>query len=253
MQELLRNRNRLPAVRRVRDLLRSEVVRGRFPRGVLPSELRLVAQYGVSRGVVREVLDLLRDEGLIDRLQGAGTFVVAPEPSPHGIEVLRALPDDIDRAGARLTWDVLDLGRLPAPPLVADRLGVAEGDDVVYLERVTSLDGRPFTQRSSWFPQDVGAPLLEPGVDLRTSMYDVLEDQLGRPVASAELRVEATAADAAIAPVLEIAVGAPVLLTERRLLALDGRPLELSFGRARGDRMVLTTVMRGPRPGAPRG
>ena len=89
------------------------------------------------------------------------------------------------------------------------------------------------------------------GLEARTP--ELFTQAVDRARAGGASVTEATAADAAIAPVLEIAVGAPVLLTERRLLALDGRPLELSFGRARGDRMVLTTVMRGPRPGAPRG
>ncbi|WP_116538692.1 GntR family transcriptional regulator [Rhodococcus globerulus] len=60
------------SVRRTRDLLRAAVLRGDFVDGILPGERELVGSYSVSRGIVREVLTLLRDEGLIARTQGVG-------------------------------------------------------------------------------------------------------------------------------------------------------------------------------------
>jgi len=63
--------------RRLRDLLRSEVLSGTFRDGQLPSEASLMIEYRCSRATVRAALDLLRGAGLIERMQGTGTFVVA--------------------------------------------------------------------------------------------------------------------------------------------------------------------------------
>ena len=41
----------------------------------LPTEAELVADYGVSRIVVRQAVDILRNEGLVVSQRGSGTFV----------------------------------------------------------------------------------------------------------------------------------------------------------------------------------
>ncbi|OLT15467.1 hypothetical protein BJF78_01960 [Pseudonocardia sp. CNS-139] len=80
----------MPAVRRVRDVLRAEILAGRYAGGALPREDVLIRMFGVSRGVVRDVLALLREEGLVQRLQGAGTFAVTPARSAREIDALNA-------------------------------------------------------------------------------------------------------------------------------------------------------------------
>jgi DNA-binding LacI/PurR family transcriptional regulator len=66
--------------------LRRQVLVGRLGPGArLPSEAALCAAYGASRGTVRQALELLRREGMIRRVPGAGTHVEpAPEPGRRG-------------------------------------------------------------------------------------------------------------------------------------------------------------------------
>ncbi|WP_279575315.1 GntR family transcriptional regulator [Actinomadura barringtoniae] len=52
-------------VRRLRDLLRSNVLRDAYPGGRLPAEADLMTAYAVKRSTVREAMALLRAEGLI--------------------------------------------------------------------------------------------------------------------------------------------------------------------------------------------
>lgn len=52
----------------------------------LPSEQQIAREYQTSRGIVRHALNLLTNEGLLERVQGSGTFVrqsplVSPSPS----------------------------------------------------------------------------------------------------------------------------------------------------------------------------
>lgn len=210
----------------------------------------MLAEYDVSRGVIRDALDLLRAEGLIERLQGAGTFVIPQDRVRHGIEVLRGLPEGIDHGHARVTYEVLDLGTVSAPPIVSERLGAGNGERVVFLERITFLDGRPLTLRSSWFPYEIGAPLLRPDAELRISIYQIIKRELGCEAGYSDQVIEATTADPAIAGILRTTIGAPILLMERLVHLSDGRPVEFGFGRSRGDRMALTDVMwrRGESP-----
>ncbi len=106
------------------------IVSGRFPaRSRLPAEVELARLFEVSRPVVREALDHLRDEGLIESRRGSGSFVRndgSPMPSLplarsdeeiqhflHGLELRLAIePDCAGWAASRRSSD--DLRRMEA-------------------------------------------------------------------------------------------------------------------------------------------
>lgn len=234
---------RSPAVRRVRDVLRSAIMTGELGHDTpLPSEQALIDLYGTSRGVIRDALGLLRDEGLIQRLQGAGTFVVSPPLTGRNIDMLNMHLEPNDRA--RVYRATVTSEQVSAPPLVADRLGLEPGEPVVYHERLNYLDGLPFNLRTGWMPMRVGSRLLDEQADPMSLVVDVIEGVLGFTVDRAELMVGACCADGATAPVLDVPVGAPLVLIERLLVDAEGRGLEMSFSRIRGDRLFLRTIQR---------
>ena len=62
----------------VAEQLSGEIRDGVYPVGTkLPSGKDLAARFGVSRSVIREVMERLRSHGLIDSRQGAGCTVKA--------------------------------------------------------------------------------------------------------------------------------------------------------------------------------
>ena len=76
---------RVPAHRRVAAALRAEIQGGVFVPGTqLPAEPDLALQFGVSRGTLRQALQSLRGEGLIDAVPGRGNFVARGRPA--GVE-----------------------------------------------------------------------------------------------------------------------------------------------------------------------
>ncbi|MDZ5660955.1 FadR/GntR family transcriptional regulator [Nocardioides sp. S-58] len=68
--------------------LKDKILAGDLAPGAkLPSEAELIAEYAVSRTVVREAVTRLRAEGLVETQQGRGSFVLAvPEPSTFSVE-----------------------------------------------------------------------------------------------------------------------------------------------------------------------
>ena len=56
--------------------LRARVVAGEWPPGsALPAEQTLAAEHGVALGTLRRALELMAEQGLIERIHGRGTFV----------------------------------------------------------------------------------------------------------------------------------------------------------------------------------
>ena len=79
------------------DRLREDLIRGSGQRGCkLPTELELTQQYQLSRQTVRHALQLLEEEGLIQRRQGRGSYTTGllPGTAPRQIAVVTSFLDD---------------------------------------------------------------------------------------------------------------------------------------------------------------
>ena len=60
------------------SILRAQIQSGELrPGRIMPSETTLMQEHGLARGTVRKAIDALVDEGLVNRVQGRGTFVRA--------------------------------------------------------------------------------------------------------------------------------------------------------------------------------
>jgi GntR family transcriptional regulator len=145
--------SRADAARWVRDVLRSQIMEGAFgglaaARPPMPSEPALAAQLGVSRNAIREALDLLRDEGLITRVQGAGTFVTGAKLRHH-LDRLEGLAESM--AGYHLPVEnrVLSVRESVATVFVAGKLAVPEGSRIAFVERLRSVGGLPLSLDTS--------------------------------------------------------------------------------------------------------
>jgi GntR family transcriptional regulator len=233
-------RRRADPARRIRDVLRARILTGAYGAAPLPSETELAAEFGASRNVVRDVLTLLRAEGLVDRIPGAGTFVVSAK-AVHGLDRLRGLAEtfDTETGTGRVVNQVLLAETVPATPVVAERLELEPGAMVVALERVRLLDGEPLSLDASYLPADVGEPLLAMDLE-RCDVFGLLERELRLPLGSARLTIEAVAADRTVAGLLQAPEGSPLLLLERLTFSDTGRPIDLEFLRFRGDRISLS-------------
>ena len=237
-------RRRADRARQVADVLRRQVLHGLVVDGTLPGESDLAADFGVSRNTVREALELLRGEGLVDRIPGVGT-VVAGGKYLHGIDHLRGLAESLSGTG-HVRNEVRVSGLVPAPGPVARRLLLEPGDDVVYLERRRLVDDVPLSLDLTYVVRDLGERLLDEDLTGR-DVFALLESISGRALGAAELTLEAVSADGHSGAILEVPSGSPLLMLERLTHLDDGRPVDLEFIRFRADRISMRgTVRRTP-------
>jgi ABC-type sugar transport system substrate-binding protein len=109
------------------EIIKKEINLGKYKQGAkLPSEAELIKRFNVSSITVRKCVDILKNEGLIERVQGLGTFVKngnVTEYSAKGFvfgiclqnstnewnsEVLKGIKSVIESAGGRIfTTDAL--------------------------------------------------------------------------------------------------------------------------------------------------
>jgi len=229
-------RLRADRARLVADVLRRQIQQDAFAGGVLPGEASLVREFGASRNAIRAALSILRAEGLVTRVQGTGTVVVARK-YPHGLGQLLGLAETLREHGDVVN-EIRAAGLVEPPPAVAARLELPTATSVVYLERLRRLNGLPLSLDLTYLVPDIGEPLLDADLE-HNDIFALVESQAGQPLGGASLTVEAVNADPHSAAVLEAPPGAAMLLVERLAHLADGRPVDLEYIRIRGDRLVL--------------
>lgn len=119
-----------PHYLRIKTALRDGMANGRWVAGdLLPSEGQLVMRFKVSRMTANRALRELEQEGLIERVQGVGSFVAQLNRAAMQV-VVREVADEIAARGARHTWQIYQLERIRASAQQAAELGLKRGSPV---------------------------------------------------------------------------------------------------------------------------
>ncbi|MCP8937701.1 GntR family transcriptional regulator [Alsobacter sp. SYSU M60028] len=212
-----------PLYQQVRDMFVRRLVDGRWTPGqALPSEMELAAEIGVSQGTVRKALDALAAENLVVRRQGRGTFVAEHDEARILFQFFKLAPDDGERAFPESR--VIHIARGAATPEEGARLALKRRAQVIRIDRVRLLGGRPAISERVTLPA-----ALFPGLDARevpNNLYGLYAAGYGVTVANARERLKAVGLPPEQAAHLDVAPGAPALLIDRLAIALDGSPVE---------------------------
>jgi GntR family transcriptional regulator len=228
-------RPRADTARLVADVLRHQIHAGGYPGG-LPTEGELATEFFVSRNTVREALSTLKSECLIDRGPKTGTHV-AIRKYDHGLDALVGLKETFKGYG-EVRNEVRAVMPVSAPPSVANRLQLRPGEQVLFVERLRYLGDLPLSLDMTYLAPDVGDAVIEHSLE-SNDVFALIEQVTGQRLGAATLAVEAVAADAHSAAILQVPDGAAVLLLERLTHLDDGRPVDLEYIRMRGDRITL--------------
>jgi GntR family histidine utilization transcriptional repressor len=128
---------------KVKQYLKGELAQGRWTPGTLmPSEAELVARFGVSRMTVNRALRELQGEGLVERVQGSGTYAAQLHRVASQLTI-RDLHDEIEARGHTHHAEVHLAREERAPAALAERLGLAEGAAVFHTLIVHHENGVP--------------------------------------------------------------------------------------------------------------
>jgi len=216
---------------KIREYVRA-LISEEAPGAPAPSERELVHRFGVARMTVRQAMDALVVEGLLERIPGRGTFVARPKRSATPV---LSFTEDMRRRGLQAESQTLLARREQAGPGIARAMGLSEGDTVVHWRRLRRADGDPMCVEDVYLNESLVPGFLQGSMP--TSLYDELERQ-GMPATWVEDAVTADLVTEDEAALLEIAPGAAVLRKQRRALTGD-QVVEVSRAVYRADRYSL--------------
>jgi GntR family transcriptional regulator len=230
----------------VREYVRG-LIQGAEPGSPAPSERELVQHFGVARMTVRQALDALVSEGLLERIPGRGTFVARAKID---VQVrLSSYSEEMARRGMTPGSRTLLARMESAGPGVARALEINEGDKVVHWQRLRLADDAPMCIEDAFLADTVVPGFLDS--PLPESLYADLHRRELLPTWG-EDSVDAAVSRPEEAQLLGIPEGAPVLRIARRAFA-GNLAVEVSRSTFRADRYTLWVPLSRPnKPVTPR-
>ena len=210
--------------RQVYLVLRDRLLAGVFEAGQqLPPEPALCQQFGVSRITLRRAVSDLESEGLLQRVQGRGTFVRVPAPRPVAARA-EGYIEDLRHLTADTTVKVREFDAGPASARIAARLQVPAGAPVHRSVRVRVRQGQPMVLLTAWVPLPLAAGITR--ADLARQSLNQLLAQRGVRVGRLLQEICATLADPLQAERLQVEVGSALIVADRLVHDQAGQPVE---------------------------
>ena len=182
-----------PLYQQIAEDLRKQIHDGTLaPGSQLPTETDLRKQYDASRNTIRDAVKRLSSQGLIETKPGRGTFVTT-RPDPF-VFVLTAQPGQLsvgegvtylstvgaEKRKASMSTPTVEVQA--ARTVIAARLRVPPGTQVVSRHQERFIDGFPWSLQTSFYPMEFitrGAIRLLMAEDIEVGAVQYLGDMLG--------------------------------------------------------------------------
>lgn len=143
----------MPLYRRLLGSLDTRIRRGDWGTGAqLPSERDLSEQFGVSRATVRQALEHLSRAGVLEKVQGRGTFVASHTPITQPLERVTAFREALAAQGMTAGMRIVARTEEPCDYVLSRLLAVEPNTSLTRLVYVGLGDGEPLVVYRSYFP-----------------------------------------------------------------------------------------------------
>lgn len=223
-------------------LFRRRIETGEWDIGAkIPTVKELAEQCGVATMTIRQALDIIEGEGLIERYRAKGTFVVERPNRDLWCEVktdwsgLLIARDNAtidilgDERGVMLPRRESDIGR-PAP-------------SYRHLKRRHSRAGAPFMIGDVYVDERI-SPLIPDESYSRITAMRIAHDLPGHTIEDAVQIVTIGSADLETATELNVSIGDPIAKVQRIAVDQHGDIVLLANGIYRGDMMKIEVKLR---------
>ncbi len=211
----------MPLHIQLKQLIQAEIQAGKYVEKI-PSERELMERFHVSRSTVRESINHLVRDQVLEKVHGKGTFIKKSVTVHEWLNALHSFTETVRNMGMKPSAKLLMM-----QDNMNDKVAqaVLQSPRVFTLARLRKADDQPIAIERHYYPQSLGNQLKQ--FDLHHStIYDLLEQQLHISLVEAEQTIKVIPITPEDAHHLLIAPNTNVLCVERVITGLMGEPIE---------------------------
>lgn len=191
----------------------------------IPSETELEKIYGVSRVTIRGAVEMLAQEGLVEKNRGKKGTVVCKAKHVYDMKKLTSFTDDVHLYGERASSELLDFQVLEPKEHIAQLLELKEGEQVYYIERKRYRQDVVVGLHKSYIKMVHGLHLERNMFGADVSLYEILKENGIIPTTASEV-LEVKKPSERILGVLGLKPQTAVFYKERITYSGDKNPFE---------------------------
>lgn len=191
----------------------------------LPKEVTMSKMLGVSRNTIRQAINKLVLEGLIERKKGVGSKVITKKISTR-LDNWISFTAEMKSQGREVVNYLLKITLVDATDVVCDALSLTKPKKVWMLQRVRGAKDAKYLYSVSFFHPRIGITGNE---NFNTPLYELIEKEHDIVVVTSKEKLRAIKADKVISDYLGVEDGVAVLERERLVLDVGNKPVEYNL------------------------
>ncbi|MCA1012010.1 GntR family transcriptional regulator [Halobacillus halophilus] len=233
-----------PLYRRIAQQIREDISEGSWQEGeAIPTEVHLSEQYQASRVTVRQAVKVLVEEGLLERIQGSGTYV-KEQKIEHNIFELIGFTEEMVKLNKQPVNRILEFQLIAPTDYIKRMLRLLDGEQVFFVRRQRLVDNIPCVLEETYLPVTM-FPNLSYGI-MMGSKYDYIEKEVGKKIKESFQEVIPILPTPEIAETLTVDESTPILKMQSYSILTDGTVFEYSENYFKSDEYKFT--LRAKRP-----
>ncbi len=150
----------------------------------LPSEHELMELYGVSRETIRKALNLLAQNGYIQKIRGKGSIVLDLKRYDFPVSGMVSFRELADKMGQNTRTIVKELSITEPDDYLKEQLQIKSDDDIWKVVRVREIDGEKVILDKDYFLTSFVPELTKKACE--HSIYEYLEEEKGLEISFAK-------------------------------------------------------------------
>lgn len=157
------------------------------PNSLLPSEHELKDRYNTSRETIRKALNLLSQNGYIQKVRGKGSIVIKSTKVDFPVSGLVSFRELADKMGQKPVTLVHELSLVKPEPYIMKQLNLSAKDQVWQVFRVREMGGEKVILDKDYLNKRFVASLTKEICE--HSIYDYLENDLQLSISFAKKEI----------------------------------------------------------------
>lgn len=208
----------------------------------LPSENEMMKKYNVSRDTIRKALNLLAQNGYIQKIKGKGSFVLDINKFDFPVSGLISFKELSNKMGSKHKTILNELSLIKPDELLMKSLNLSEDNDVWKIIRIREISNERIILDKDFINKEI-VPLLTEEICIN-SLYEYIENDLNLKISFAKKEITVEKASEEDKNLLDLKDYDMVVVVKNYVYLDDVRLFQYTESRHRPDKFRFVDFAR---------
>lgn len=233
-----------PLYIQISEYMKENIEGGRWKKGdQLPSENELVSELKVSRGTLKKALNELVEEGLIEQIQGKGTYVKGDDIQYSLGSGLLSFAESLESQSINYKTELLHKEYRKATKEIANKLKIPKDSEYLYLLRLRYVEDEKIMLIENRLNHRLANGIEN--IDFnKYNLFNTIENLSGLKISYSESKYAAERVGERKSKFLEVDKNDPILRLNQLVFLENDNPVEYGDVWLKSNKYYVSTILQ---------